>query len=117
MRRALLFGLLLIISAPGLLPAQGLIEIQDIQTRITERNNVYVQMAWRLTLANRAGRPVVVAAEIDFQDADGFIITSDYEGRLTLDNNEVKTFTGVHLIRTESIGKVSKVNVKTRIRP
>lgn len=117
MRRALVLALILLCLSLPALAQDSLIEIRSIKTRVTEQNNVYVQVAWQLELANKAGRPVVVAADIEFQDADGFIVTRRYEGDLVLGTNETKTFTGVHLVRTENLSKIAKVVAKTRVRP
>jgi hypothetical protein len=95
----------------------SLVEIRSIQTRITEQNTTFVRWAWRLELTNRAGRPIVCSAEIEFQDSDGFPVSSDYEGSLALNADETRTSTGSHLVRSDSARKVSKAVAKVRVRP
>jgi hypothetical protein len=111
---ALMFTLLLN-PIPGF--AEKLLDIRDLRTKVTARDEVVVQVSWQLELANKAGRPILVAAEIEFLDTEGFILTFDYEGRLLLETGEVKTFTGIHRIRTEMFSKVATVHVKARVRP
>lgn len=92
--------------------SQSGFEIVDIDSKVTESNNVWWRFAWKLTLRNRSSATLVVDATIEFQDSDGFVIDEDREYSLVLSAGETKTFTGFDLINAETASKVSQLSVK-----
>ena len=92
------------------------IEIANIETRVTESNDVWWKYAWRLTIRNSGSAPASLMAIIEFQDKDGFIIDRDTEYNLYIPANESKTFADYALIDAEVAGNVAQVSAKVRSR-
>jgi hypothetical protein len=86
--------------------------VVDIESRVTESNEIWSRVAWRLTLENRSERTVVFEGSIDFEDDDGFIVDADGVFDLAVGAGESKVFTGAKLIKAESIGKLKGVHAK-----
>jgi hypothetical protein len=89
-------------------------EIVDINTRITEKNDVYWQFAWRLTVKNNLSRQIVLNGKIEFHDKDGFIVDDDYVRNLVLDANSQDTFTGKDMIDSSIAPNVAGVMAKLK---
>ena len=94
--------------------ADASFEIVDIDTRITERNNVYWQFSWRLTVKNNLPRKIVLNGQIEFHDKDGFIVDDDSVYNLVLDANSQDTFTGKDMIDISIAPNVAGVMAKLR---
>ena len=57
-------------------------DLTGCRTRITERNDVFVRVAWIATVESRRRGPFRVDVEVQFLDSDGFILESDNEYNL-----------------------------------
>ncbi|MBW1612584.1 MAG: DUF2939 domain-containing protein [Deltaproteobacteria bacterium] len=91
-----------------------IIKIINIDTKVTETNNIWWRYAWRLTIRNSGSSPVSLTATIEFQDKDGFIIDKYVEDDLYVHPGKVKTFTGFELIDAKVAKNVSQVSAKVR---
>jgi len=87
-------------------------EITDVDSRIVERNNVYWNYSWKLTIANRSGEYQRLQCTIEFKDSDQFVLDSDTEYDLILSPSETKTFTGIKLISIDPAQRVAGVGAK-----
>jgi hypothetical protein len=90
--------------------------IVEVESRVTESNDIWWRYAWRLMLANDSQKPMVFDATIEFQDADGFVIDRDAESGLVVPPAAEKTFTGYALVRVPGAMKVQKTLAKVRVR-
>ncbi len=95
-------------------PAPKLFEVVKIDTRVTETNRQWSRYAWRLTLRSFAEVPIRLEAKIEFQDAQGFIITDHHERGMTLPAGAEHTFTGQKLITAAIAGNVRSVIAKVK---
>ncbi len=87
-------------------------DIVEVDSRVTERNDTWWRYAWKLTLKNKSESPQRFEAEIEFQDADGFVIDSGSASGLIVPANSDKVFTGYELVRTPGAARVAKTNAK-----
>jgi hypothetical protein len=89
-------------------------EILDVDTRVTESNDVWWKYAWRLTLKNKSDKAQMFRATIEFQDKDGFIVDSDDSDVLVVPALSQEVFTGYDLVNAEVAGKVARTAAKVR---
>lgn len=87
-------------------------EIVDIKTKITERNDVYWQFAWRLTVKNNLAHAIHLSGELEFQDADRFVLDTDTLYGIIVPASSSKTFTGAAMVTTRVAPKVATTYVK-----
>ncbi len=80
--------------------------------KITEQNNVYWRVAWRLPLKNKTNSPVHFSAIITFLDADGFDVAEDHAYNLSLGPEEEREFTGATLIDAHAAATIAKARVE-----
>lgn len=66
-----------------------------------------------MEVKNNGNQALLIDATIDFEDADGFIVSQDYKFGLYIGANETKEFTGVVLIPLESSLTVANIAVNT----
>lgn len=90
--------------------------IVKIESRVTERNDIWHKHAWRLEIQNNEEIPLTFNAKIEFQDSDGFVIDDDSEYGLYVVPNSTKTFTGSALIRVPGAYKVARTNAKVGLK-
>ena len=83
--------------------------VKEIQTRVTEKANIWWRYAWRLTVENSSPQAMSFDAQTEWHDKDGFIIDTDSEYRLILGPGEERTFTGHAFIKLPSAGDVASV--------
>jgi len=88
-------------------------EITQIASKVTESNDIYEKHAWILDIKNNENRPLLINATVDFEDADGFIISQDFQYGLYIGPNETKRFTGLALILIDVSLNVVNVAVNT----
>lgn len=94
-------------------PAQAkLMEIMDVDSKVVDKNNVYWNYSWKLTIANRTGEYQRLQCTVEFKDSDQFVLDSDTGYDLILSPSETKTFTGIKLISIEPAERVSGVGAK-----
>src|SRR5712691_3383605 len=80
--------------------------------KVTEQNDVYWRVAWRLPLKNKSDSPVRFGAVIKFLDADGFEVADDRVYGLSLGAREEREFTGATLIRLPAAATVARARVE-----
>lgn len=97
-------------------PSGGPLDIIDVSTRVTERNDSWWRFAWILVLRNNTSAPISASATIEFVDADGFVIDEDNEYRLGVPANSQREFTGSKLVSMPGAGNVSGVRAKAGAR-
>jgi len=72
--------------------------VVDVDSRVTERNEVWWRYAWTLTLRNNTKSAKAVRATIEWTDSDGHIIDDDTADGLSLGPQAEATFMGYTLI-------------------
>ncbi len=80
--------------------------------KVTEQNDVYWRIAWRLPLKNTSDSPARFTAIIKFLDADGFEVADDRAYNLSLQPKEEREFTGATLIRLPAAATVTRARVE-----
>ena len=102
-------------GAPSVAQAQGW-EIVSVESKVTEQNDVFWRHAWRLTIRNRDSAPLRFNATIEFQDAEGFVISEDNAYGLSVPGDSEETFTGYDLIQVPGARRVAQTNAKVTVR-
>ena len=69
-------------------------QVTDTGSRITERNSSFWRFSWKLTFYNPNSEAIVFDAEIHWIDADGFVIKSDRQYRLSVGARRSETVRG-----------------------
>lgn len=90
-------------------------EVASIDAKITESNSVFVKYAWILTIKNNGKQRLLFNANIEFLDADGFIVDQDFAYRLLIEPYETQKYTGAKLVNTSIAGKVTQITAKTNV--
>lgn len=91
-------------------------EILEVDTRVTETNNVWWKYAWLLTLENKSSDLLALSAEIQFLDEDGFVVDDDFVPDMLLGAGETKTFRDYVLIDADAASKVDAINALVKVR-
>ena len=89
-----------------------LLEVASVETRVTETNNVWWRIAWRLTVRSHANRPLQLIAKIEYLDAQGFVVDQQVEHGLILPAGANETFTGFSLVNAQVAGSLHSVSAK-----
>lgn len=87
-------------------------DIISIDSKVTEKNNVWWKYAWKLTMRNRSSDTVVFTGNIEFLDGDGFVIDDALIGASAINSGVTKTFTGYTLVNVPGAYKVHSTTVK-----
>ena len=87
-------------------------KIIQIDSRVTESNDVWWRYAWKLTIRNDAETDGSFDATIEFQDSDGFVIDSARESHLAVPARSERTFTGYSLVSVPGATRVARTNAK-----
>lgn len=90
-------------------------EILSIDSRVTESNDVWWKYAWILEVANHGTNDILFNAEIQFQDADGFVIDTARAYDLYLPAGETDQFSDYILISMPGAANVAKFNASTLV--
>ncbi len=90
-------------------------EVASIDAKITESNSVFVKYAWILTIKNNGKQRLLFNANIEFLDADGFIVDQDFAYRLLIEPYETQKYTGAKLVNTSIAGKITQITAKTNV--
>jgi hypothetical protein len=116
-----LFALLLLSCDDG--TQQQTSSVQDwhvvsVQGRITQRNNVYVDYAWKVTVRNDSSAPGDFVGEVHFLDKDDFQVSDDVVNLddVLIAGNSDGTFTGQRSIFNEPASRIVKVTASMRKR-
>lgn len=96
--------------------AEPTFRIVEVDTRVTEMNNVWWKYAWLLTLENQSSDLLVLAAEIQFLDEDGFVVDDDIALDLRLGAGETKTFRDYVLVDASVASSVDAINALVKVR-
>jgi hypothetical protein len=88
------------------------VEVVDISTKVTEQNSVWHKYAWNLTLKNNTDRDKTISADIQWVDAEGFVIDSHTEYSLSVPAGQEKTFTDFVLISVPGATNVESVKAE-----
>lgn len=99
-------------SVPIPAPAAKPFEVVAIDAKITEANTVWSKFAWKLTVKNLTMNPMVLAANIEFLDKDGFVVDEDTESNLLLQAGAQNVYTGYKLITAAVVGSVNSISAK-----
>jgi hypothetical protein len=88
------------------------LKIEDVDTKVTENNDVWAKFAWRLTVSNQGDEDEAFAATLEWQDKDGFVVDSQEQYHLAVTSHGKQTFTGYTLISHPAADKVQRIVAK-----
>jgi hypothetical protein len=100
---------------PTRTPSAPKYEIISVDSRVTESNDVFWKYAWILEVENSSRKDMVLNAEIQFQDADGFVVDTAYAFGLILPAGETKKFSDSILIRLPGAESVENIYAQTTV--
>jgi len=86
--------------------------VVSIEGRITESDEAQSRYAWKLRIRNDSAQPAVFSGEVDFQDADGFIVSMDNALNMQVSGEGEGVFTGYTLMHTKDAQKVVRTVAK-----
>ena len=66
-------------TAPANNPAADCLDIEDFDSSVLDRNNVYVELAWRVNVTNSCGQPFQPSVSFSIYDSEDFKLDSDNE--------------------------------------
>ena len=69
-------------AAPASNPAADCLNIEDFDSSVLDRNDSFVELAWRVNVTNSCGQPFQVSASFSIYDSDDFELDSDDEAVL-----------------------------------
>ncbi len=92
-----------------------LFEIIKVETRITETNDSWSKVSWKLVLRSFADAPLGFGATIEFLDNDGFIVDSAFQSEVLLPDQNEQIFTGYYLLDASLIVGVASIQAKVRL--
>ena len=84
-------------EAPASNPAADCLKIEDFDSSVLDRNVVYVELAWRVNVANSCGQPFQVSVSFSIYDSNDFELDSDDEAVL-VPANETGVARGTMLV-------------------
>ncbi len=98
--------------APGASGPESSFDILDVNTRLADSSQSFVEASWAPRFQNLAVRPQTCVAHITFLDPDDFLVHEDFEFGLRLGAHETNTFSYKTMMEPDKWSKVSKYNVK-----
>ncbi len=104
-------------SATAESPSGPDLQVVDVDTRVTEKNNFWWRYAWQLTVKNNGGQATTFTAQIKWVDAAGLVIETSSEHDLTISAGQEKTFSGNDLISMPGATSVSGVEAEVSTSP
>lgn len=84
-------------------------EILDVDTRVTEANEVWSKFAWQVELVNRSTAPILLEVRVQWEDKDGFVVDSDVEYGVHLAAGETRTVSDYQLVTANVAGSVDSI--------
>jgi hypothetical protein len=92
--------------------------VVSVQGRITQRNDVYVDYAWKVTIRNDSSTPADFTGDVHFLDKDDFEVSGDVVNKddVLIEANSEDTFTGQRSIFNEPASRIVKVTASMRKR-
>jgi hypothetical protein len=88
------------------------LKIEEVDTKVTENNDVWAKYGWRLTVSNQGDEDAPFEATLEWQDKDGFVVDSQNEYQLAVAAHGKQTFTGYTLIQHPAADKVQTIVAK-----
>lgn len=93
-------------------PGGPTLEFTEIDTRVTEKNDVWWKYAWKVKIENHTDRPKSVDAKIKWVDVDGFEIDSAREYNLRVSAESEEVFDGSEMIQLPSAEQIDGIEVE-----
>lgn len=87
----------------------NLLKIENVDSRVTESNDVWARYAWKLSISNAGDEAATFDVLIKWEDKDGFVIDDTREYGLSLAPHETRSFTGDDLINYPAASRVDKI--------
>lgn len=66
-------------AAPASNPTADCLDIEDFDSSVLDRNNTFVELAWRVNVMNSCGQPFQVSVSFSIYDSEDFELDSDNE--------------------------------------
>ena len=76
-------------AAPVSNPAADCLDIEDFDSSVLDSNNIFVELAWRVNVANSCEQPFQASVNFNIYDSDDFELDSDDETVLVPANGTV----------------------------
>ena len=89
-------------------------KVIKIEAKVTGQTSWNWLYSWKLILENPTSKVITLDAHIQFLDADGFILRTDYLWDISLDAEEQKTFTDSTYIDLPAASDVKNINAKLK---
>lgn len=86
------------------------LQVVSASGRATERNNSWWRFAWVVTIANHSSEVRDFKLQVQFMDADGYVIDDDTAYSLTVPPLQTKTFRDSDLVDASVARKVTSIN-------
>lgn len=90
-------------------------QIVNVDSRVTESNDVWSKYAWQVTVKNLTDQQLRLDITVEFLDAQGFVVDDDSENNLALDPYEETTFRDYDLVTASVAGNINKVNARVGV--
>lgn len=91
-------------------PQRGRLRVVEASGRATERNDSWWRFGWVVTIANESQAPRTFTLQVQFLDADGYVVDQDLARGLVVAGGERRTFRDSVLIDATVAPKVDSVN-------
>lgn len=86
------------------------LQVLRASARATEKNKSWWRFGWTVTIANHSSETRDFRLQVQFMDADGFVVDDDTEHGLTIPAGQSKTFRDSDLIDATVARRVKSVN-------
>ncbi|MBN2433522.1 MAG: ankyrin repeat domain-containing protein [Acidobacteria bacterium] len=96
------------------IPPTVLVKTLDFKCKMTDRDDVFTRFSWIMKLQNCANQTIEISALIKFVDAEGFILDQDTVLDIRLARDEIREFTGYHLVKSSLALQVADVKVEIK---
>lgn len=93
-------------------PQDPTLEFTEIDTRVTEKNQVWWKYAWKVKVKNHSDRPESIDIKIKWTDADGFEVDSERKYNLRVPAGKETLFDGSSMITVPSAEQVEGIEVE-----
>lgn len=94
--------------------SQPTLEILSVSTKVVEKNSVWWKYSWVFSVKNHTDRDMVVNADLNWQDKEGFVVESSTEYGLSIPANSEQTFSDYKLINTQIAPTVNGIIAKIK---
>lgn len=93
---------------------QPILEILSAGTKVTEQNSVWWKYSWIFKVKNNRDRDYVVNANLEWVDAEGYVVETAQEYNLTIPAGEEKIFSGYELIDKQVAPTIEGIHVNLK---